>query len=107
MAPAPDWRGRSLFDPRHASRAYFYVAEDRFTLGLREGPWKYILNLREGFDELYNLDVDPHEQSNVVQSEQARGSRMRQRLAAWTEANRRQYERADAPQRASLGSLSP
>jgi arylsulfatase A-like enzyme len=104
IAPAPDWQGRSLFDPRHASRAYFYVAEDRFTLGLREGPWKYMLNLREGFDELYNLELDPDEQNNLVQSQPERGSRMRQRLAAWTEANRRQYEGADTPKRASLGS---
>jgi arylsulfatase A-like enzyme len=102
VAPAPDWQGRSLFDPNRASRAYFYVAEDRFTLGLREGPWKYILNLREGLDELYNLEVDPNEQTNLVQLEGDRSTRMRQRLAAWTEANHRQYERADAPQRASL-----
>jgi arylsulfatase A-like enzyme len=102
VAPAPDWQGRSLFDPNRASRAYFYVAEDRFTLGLREGPWKYILNLREGLDELYNLEADPHEQTNLVQFEPDRSTRMRQRLAAWTEANHRQYERADAPQRASL-----
>ena len=93
---AADWQGRSLFDTTRSSRAYFYVAEDHFTLGLREGNWKYIFALREGVEELYDLDKDPDEQHNLAKAEPARTARMRQRLAAWTEANRRQYERADA-----------
>jgi phosphoglycerol transferase MdoB-like AlkP superfamily enzyme len=97
VAPAPDWQGRSLFDTTRSSRAYFYVAEDHFTLGLREGNWKYIFALREGVEELYDLGTDPNEQKNLAKAEPARTTRMRQRLAAWTEANRRQYERADNP----------
>jgi len=103
LTPAPEWQGRSLYDTTRSPRAYFYVAEDQFTLGMREGNWKYILALREGAEELYNLDRDPDEQHNLAQDEPERSARMRQRLAAWTEANRRQYERADSfPQRASL-----
>jgi arylsulfatase A-like enzyme len=99
VPPAPDWQGRSLFDSTRSSRAYFYVAEDHFTLGLREANWKYIFALREGIEELYDLDKDPDEQHNLAKAEPARTARMRQRLAAWTEANRRQYERADNPLR--------
>ena len=94
VPPAEDWQGRSLFDPARAPRAYFYVAEDHFTLGLREDNWKYILALREGVEELYKLDRDPNEQHNLAKAEPERSARMRQRLAAWTEANRRQYEHA-------------
>jgi arylsulfatase A-like enzyme len=101
VPPAPDWQGRSLFDPARSSRAYFYVAEDHFTLGLREGNWKYIFALREGIEELYDLDKDPNEQHNLANAEPALTARMRQRLAAWTEANRRQYERAATPERAA------
>jgi lipoteichoic acid synthase len=101
VPPAPDWQGRSLFDSTRSSRAYFYVAEDHFTLGLREGDWKYIFALREGVEELYNLAQDPDEQYNLARAEPARTARMRQRLAAWTEANRRQYERADNPLRSA------
>ena len=100
MPPAPDWQGRSLFDTTRVPRAYFYVAEDHFTLGLREGNWKYIFALREGVEELYDLDRDPDEQHNLAKAEPERSARMRQRLAAWTEANRRQYERADNAPRA-------
>jgi len=95
LPPAPDWQGRSLFDSVHIPRAYFYVAEDHFTLGIREGNWKYILSLREGVEELYDLEHDPDEQHNLAGDQPERSARLRQRLAAWTEANRRQYERAD------------
>jgi len=91
LPAAPDWQGRNLFDASHPPRAYFYVAEDHFTLGLREDNWKYIFDLREGVDELYDLSRDPNEQKNVAASQPAVAARMRQRLAAWTEANRRQY----------------
>jgi len=93
VPPAPDWQGRSLFDPERAPRAYFYVAQDQFKLAVREGGWKYILDLRAGTDELYDLDRDPTEQHNLAAAQQERCSRLRQRLAAWAEANRRQYDR--------------
>ncbi|MBI3492322.1 MAG: sulfatase-like hydrolase/transferase [Acidobacteria bacterium] len=89
---AADWQGRSLFDPQRAPRAYFYVAQNEFKLGVREGSWKYILDLRTGVEELYDLDHDAAEQRNVASAQSERCARLRQRLAAWTEANRRQYE---------------
>jgi arylsulfatase A-like enzyme len=93
VPPAPDWQGRSLFDSERAPRAYFYVAQDEFKLAVREGGWKYILDLRRGTDELYDLDRDPTEQHDVAAEQPDRCSRLRQRLAAWAEANRRQYDR--------------
>jgi lipoteichoic acid synthase len=93
LAPAPEWQGRSVFDAVRVPRAYFYVAEDQFTLGIREDNWKYIFNLREGVDELYNLDQDPTEQQNLAKAMPERALELRRRLAAWTEANRRQYDR--------------
>jgi arylsulfatase A-like enzyme len=96
LPPAPDWQGRSLLDPRHPPRAYFYVAQDEFKLGVRDGEWKYIFDLRSGTDELYDLARDPDEQHRVT-TEATRASRLRQRLAAWAEANRRKYAHPDQP----------
>jgi arylsulfatase A-like enzyme len=96
LPAAPDWQGRSLFDESHPGRAYFYVAEDHFRLAVREANWKYIYSVRDGRDELYDLQTDPLEQRNVAAQHPDRGDRLRQRLAAWTEANRRQYERVEA-----------
>jgi arylsulfatase A-like enzyme len=90
---AADWQGRSLFDANRAPRAYFYVAEDHFTLGVREENWKYMFDLREGVEELYDLSTDPTEQRNIAAREPERCARLRQRLAAWTDANRRQYDK--------------
>jgi phosphoglycerol transferase MdoB-like AlkP superfamily enzyme len=98
LPAAPDWQGRSLFDESHPRRAYFYVAEDHFRLAVREANWKYIYSVREGRDELYDLQTDPLEQRNIAAQHPDRRDRLRQRLAAWTEANRRQYERVEARQ---------
>jgi len=96
LPAAPDWQGRSLFDESHSRRAYFYVAETHFRLAVREANWKYIYNVHDGRDELYDLQADPLEQRNVAAQHPDRSDRLRQRLAAWTEANRRQYERVEA-----------
>jgi len=92
VPPAPDWHGYSLFDRAHPPRAYFYVAQDEFRLGVRENEWKYIYDLRAGTDEMYDVLRDPDERRRIT-TEPERAARLRQRLAAWAEANRRQYER--------------
>jgi arylsulfatase A-like enzyme len=92
LQPAPDWQGRSLFDAAASERAYFYVADDHFALGVREGDWTYIVDVRDGTEELYNLARDPAEQHNVAAAEIGRSHALRQRLAAFAEANRRQYQ---------------
>ncbi len=97
LQAAPDWQGRSLFDTGRPPRAYFYVAEDRFTLGVRDENWKYIFDLRAGVEELYDLDRDPTERRNLAAGQPARCARLRQRLAAWADANRRQYDRLGPP----------
>jgi arylsulfatase A-like enzyme len=94
VPPAPEWQGRSLFDTRRSPRAYFYVAEDEFMLGVREDGWKYILNVRDGTEELFDLRTDETEQKNLARLHPDICARLRRRLAAWTEANRRQYLQA-------------
>ena len=88
LPAAPDWQGRSLFEESHPRHAYFYVAETHFRLAVREANWKYIYSVSDGREELYNLQADPLEQRNVAAQHPDRCNRLRQRLAAWTEANR-------------------
>ena len=91
LPAAPEWQGRSLFATLRAPRVYFSVGEDRFILGVREHNWKYLFDLRQGDDELFDLDRDPDEQHNLASVESARSARLRQHLAAWMESNRKQY----------------
>jgi arylsulfatase A-like enzyme len=95
LPAAADWQGRSLFERDRGERAYFYVADDHFALGIRDGRWKYIVDVRDGTEELYDLLRDPSEQRNLARAEPQRCAQLRQRLAAFTEANRRRFERLE------------
>ncbi|BCX46944.1 arylsulfatase [Haloferula helveola] len=55
-----------------------YMVEEAKGLALREGPWKFILGGKK--DELYNLDKDVGEQTNVVDQHPDRAKSMRERL---------------------------
>ena len=96
MPAAPDWQGRSLFDTTRSPRAYFYVAEDHFTLGRARRQLE--VHLRSARRRRGAVRSRPRSE-RAAQSRhgraRARTARLRQRLAAWTEANRRQYEHAD------------
>ncbi|MGH7899094.1 MAG: sulfatase family protein, partial [Candidatus Binatia bacterium] len=88
---AGSWQGRSLFDPQREPRAYFYVANDDYLLGIREDRWKYILDVTDAHEELYDLRTDRDEKRNVAKRHPEICRRMRQRLAARVEADHRFY----------------
>ena len=94
---SPDgFDGRSLVaaidgsdDDAAPSPLYFEALDATLTrgwaplTGLVDGTWKYIdLPL----PELYQLDADPGEQTNVAKQETARVRQMRERLAQWVKA---------------------
>lgn len=79
----PTWQGRSLLSPDHPNRAYLYGAMDDKILGVREGPYKYILNVNRGRDALHDLAADPLEQTNLAQEKPEVARQLRTRLAAW------------------------
>jgi len=95
-APTPgDWQGRSLFDPNRSDRVYYFATHANLVLGVREGSWKYILNLSTGNDQLFDLASDPHEQVNLADREPQRRTRLRQRMAAWMRAQKRRYRQGE------------
>jgi len=53
---------------------------------LREGDWKLIHYHEDGRDELYNLDTDPGEGTDLAAQEPRRVQAMRARLEAWLES---------------------
>jgi arylsulfatase A-like enzyme len=89
LPAAESWQGRSLFDPTHPGRAYFYGAMESYIFGVRQGQWKYILNATDGLEELYNLSADPLEQKNVIGHNLALGRELRQRVSAWVDYQRK------------------
>ena len=89
LSSAPTWQGRSVFDASRPPRAYFYGAMEDLLLSVREENWKYILNVTQGREQLFNLTTDPQEQTNLVPQQSARCRRLRQRLAAWVDYQKR------------------
>ena len=83
VAPAGTWQGHSLFDPARPDRAYFYASYEDYYLGVRQGDWKFIYNATMGFDELYNLRLDPLESNDVSADNPQLCRDLRGRVGAW------------------------
>ena len=50
---------------------------------IRNGPWKLIHYYEDGHDELYNLDSDPGERSDLFAENRPKASELRRRLDTW------------------------
>jgi arylsulfatase A-like enzyme len=96
IPPNGSWQGRSLFDPARRPRAYFFVANDGYQMGVREEGWKYIFDVTNGHEELYDLRVDREERKNLAVEHPEVCKRLRQRLAARAEADRRFFSTLSA-----------
>lgn len=65
--PLPKVPGLNLLQPELPARMVFFHKSALPELwGLRDGPWKFIQNIRSGAAELYDLANDPREQTNVA-----------------------------------------
>ena len=62
-----------------------YAEGEKF--GLRRGRWKLIEGPGEGTLELFDLETDPGEQTNLAGQEPERTARMREEIAAWRRAH--------------------
>jgi arylsulfatase A-like enzyme len=94
VAPSGAWEGRSLFARDRPPRAYFYAANDRYLLGVREGRFKYVYDATHGREELFDLVADPDERVNVASSHAERCRTLRSRLAAWKHHSGERMDRA-------------
>jgi len=83
VAPPGSWEGRSLFAADRPPRAYFYAANDRYLLGVREGRFKYVYDATHGREELFDLASDPDERHDVAAAHPEKCRTLRSRLAAW------------------------
>lgn len=84
VKPSGEWQGHSLFDPARPDSAFFMATiSAEYLFGLRDGPWKYVLDATSGRDSLHDLAADPLERENLAAREPDRCRRMRQRVSAW------------------------
>jgi len=80
--PRPELPGRSLLEPG-ARPALFFTDYSLAWLGIRDGRWKLVHELRSERSELYDLAVDPGETRNLAADHAARTRRYVEALRAW------------------------
>jgi glucan phosphoethanolaminetransferase (alkaline phosphatase superfamily) len=86
--PAPvSYQGRTMLDgtPR---MALFFADYSLGLLGLRDGPWKFVYEIDSGRANLFDLDRDPREASDVSAREAARARWYGQVVRGWSSAQK-------------------
>jgi hypothetical protein len=87
-APHADWQGRDMFRPEE-ERAYFFSLGHQVVLGVRDGPFKYQFYVDTGYEELFDLSVDPKESDNVADQHPEVCQSCRRRAAGFIQYHRR------------------
>ncbi len=87
-----DWPGRSLFSGAADGRTAHFYSSRPGNCGMREGPWKYLWDIRYDKHFLFNLANDPEESHNLAELDPQVRDRLHRRVRAWVTAQR-QYAR--------------
>ena len=85
--PIPsDWQGASLFSEDHPRRAYLQADMSSSQFGVTDDRFKYVLDVSRGFERLYDLTTDPHEQRDVSTAYPEVTRQLRARVSAQVHA---------------------
>lgn len=91
-APAPDVPGRNLLSEDLETRVvYFHKLAEPESWGLRDGPWKYIGDIRSKSASLYDLRSDPYERHNLAGQQPDRVARYAAMCQHWYLESDREY----------------
>jgi arylsulfatase A-like enzyme len=85
LPSAGDWQGRSLFSQDRSPRVYFFAPWSEHWFGYREGGRKYLFNATANRYEVYDLQQDPQETTNLAEQSPEVIEMIPQYLAAWVQ----------------------
>jgi hypothetical protein len=96
IVPPKNYQGRTMLDapPR---MALFFADYSLALLGLRDGRWKFIYEIGSGRAQLFDLEQDPGEMSDVSAREAARASWYGHVVRGWCNAQKSYIARAAVP----------
>ena len=96
IAPPKNYQGRTMLDaaPR---MALFFADYSLGLLGLRDGRWKFVYEIGSGRAQLFDLERDPREMSDVSAREAARASWYGQVVRGWCNAQKGYIARGAIP----------
>jgi lipoteichoic acid synthase len=80
-------QGSSLLEPRERM-ALFHADYDRAWLGLRDGCWKFLLEIDASRARLFDVCADPSETRDRSAEDPARSAAYRTRVTAWAASRR-------------------
>ncbi len=86
LSGAPSVRNKTLFWEygRNDSSFNYPKGRDRSpNIALREGKWKFLMNASGTDRQLYNLEADPNETTNILSSNAQTGALLEKKLLAW------------------------
>ncbi|MDN3663828.1 LTA synthase family protein [Algibacter miyuki] len=79
------WQGRDLINTTH-DEAFFFAPWSDYLFGYRKGKMKYIFNESTGHIEVYDLNLDPNETTNIINTTTPKAIlHARTRIAAWVQ----------------------
>ena len=87
LAPVAEHQGVSVFS-REPRMALFFTDYSLGWLGLRDGCWKYMLQLDAGRSSLFDVCADPGESINRARDDEGRVRAYRERVEQWSAAQR-------------------
>jgi len=91
VSPTPEVEASSLLpllkDRSSRGDEFIFMESLNRYKAVRTDRWKYILNIMDGTEELYDLADDPAESQNLATREKQRAVSMRRRLEAWLTPN--------------------
>jgi hypothetical protein len=77
------WRNVSK-PASHPQVALFFADYSLGFLGLRDGPWKFVHEIESGKEQLFNMDQDSREISDLSAREATRASWYGQVVRGWS-----------------------
>ena len=87
IASPAAYRGRSMLRPEPGVALFFTDYSLHFA-GLRDGSWKYVLEVGNERSELFDVRYDPGETSNLAAGQPERTARYREHVKHWIAAEK-------------------
>jgi arylsulfatase A-like enzyme len=77
------WQGCSILSPNHPGRVYMIADRDGFQFGVMDHSLKSIFYATAGYEQMFDLKMDPLEQNNLAYRQKDKASELRSRISAF------------------------